>query len=97
MAALVLAWPRFNSLLFDFLFQVNRVSISRKISQSIKSVMGTKKDGNSPAANGKAIKNRRFEDDDIEMADQASKADKSVLDDAAIEDFSRNKQKRNSC
>lgn len=87
MAALVLAWPRFNSLLFDFLFQVNRVPISRKISQSIKSVMGTKKDGNSPAANGKAIKNRRFEDDDIEMADQASKADKSVLDDAAIEDF----------
>ncbi len=49
--------------------------------------MGTNKGANSPAANGNVIKNRRFEDDDIEMADQASKANKSVMDDAAIEDF----------
>ena len=49
--------------------------------------MGANKDPNSPAANGRATKTRSFEDDDIEMADKASKANKSVMDDAEIEDF----------
>jgi len=49
--------------------------------------MGTNKEGNSLKTNGHVVTNQRFEDDDIEMVDQASKANKSVMDDAAIEDF----------
>ena len=49
--------------------------------------MSIKKDASSSTSNGSVIKNRNFEDDDIEMADQASKANKSVMDDSAVEDF----------
>ena len=37
--------------------------------------------------NGHVVTNKSFEDDDLEMVEQASKANKSVVDDAAIEEF----------
>ena len=37
--------------------------------------------------NGHVASNKSFEDDDLEMVEQASKANKSVVDDAAIEEF----------
>ena len=49
--------------------------------------MSIKKDASDPTANGSSAKNGKFDNDDIEMADQASKANKSVMDDAAAEDF----------
>ena len=67
--------------------QVNQIPISKKISQSLKSVIGTNKGGSSPKANGHVLTNKSYEDDDLEMVEQASKANKSVLDDAAVEDF----------
>lgn len=69
-------------------FQVNQIPISKKISQSLKSVIGKNKEGNSQKANGHVVTNKTFEgDDDLEMVEQASKANKSVLDDAAVDEF----------
>jgi len=67
--------------------KVNQIPISKKISQSLKSVISTNKEGHSPKANGHVVTNTIFEDDDLEMVEQASKANKSVVDDAAIEEF----------
>jgi len=67
--------------------KVNQVPISKKISQSLKHVIGTNKRENPPKMNGHVASNKSFEDDDLEMVEQASKANKSVVDDAAIEEF----------
>ena len=69
------------------LFKVNQIPISKKISESLKSVIGTNKEGNSSKTNGHVVTNKSFENDDLEMVEQASKANKSVVDDAAIEEF----------
>ena len=72
-----------------FHFQVNEVPLTKKISSSIKEVISINKDKNSPKSeecNG-TTKKMGFEDDDLEKVNLASKANKSVMDDAAIVDF----------
>ncbi|XP_020607577.1 gamma-aminobutyric acid receptor subunit alpha-6-like isoform X1 [Orbicella faveolata] len=70
--------------------KVNEVSLSKRISSSIKGAIRLKKDKRSHQSiaghNGSSkTASTGFEDDDLEMVNLASKADKSVIDDATVD------------
>lgn len=78
------------TIFFGFYFQVNEISLSERISSSIKGAIGLKNDkrsGQSIAGHNGFTKTTStgFEDDDLEMVNLASKADKSVIDDTAVD------------
>ena len=79
-----------KTLFFGFYFQVNEVSLSRRISSSIKGAIFLRKDKRSDQSiagyNGSTkTTSTGFDDDDLEMVKLASKADKSVIDDATVD------------
>ncbi|KAL9959479.1 hypothetical protein ACROYT_G032805 [Oculina patagonica] len=65
--------------------KVKEVPLATKISSTIKQVINVNKNG--------TTKQMGFEDDDLEMVNLASKADKSVMDDVAIEDVIKTSKK----
>lgn len=78
------------TIFFGFYFQVNEVSLSKRISSSIKGAIRLKKDKRSHQSiaghNGSSkTASTGFEDDDLEMVNLATKADKSVIDDATVD------------
>lgn len=76
-----------NHIISHSLLKVKEKPSARKISQSIKSAIGTNKGANSSAANRHVNFVQDYADDDLEMADQARKANKFVVDDSALKDF----------
>jgi len=67
--------------------KVNEVPLSRKISSSIKAVIGTKSSSKSPTRNGNKGKLIMGADDDLEMVHRANKTGKTVVDDGSIAGF----------
>ena len=69
-----------------FLFQRDKPPLSKRISSSFKSVVGSKKDVTSPVSNGisrRGVPNEGC-DDDLEMAYRAKKYNKAVVDDGSV-------------
>lgn len=81
-------------------FQINELSLSKRISSSIKGAIGLKKDKRFDQSITGHIGSSKttssgFEDDDLEMVNLASKADKSVIDDVTV-DFAGNEKRGTS-
>ena len=77
------------TIFFAFHFQVSEISLSERISSSIKGAIGLKREKRSSQSiaghdDSSKTTSTGFEDDDLEMINMASKADKSVLDDTAV-------------
>ena len=85
------------TIFFGLYFQVNEVSLSRRICSSIKGAIGLKRDKRSDQSTAEyngSIKTASsgFEVDDLEMVNLASRANKSVVDDATVDFVGQDKR-----
>ena len=76
------------------LFQKTDIPLSKRISSSLKSVIGSKTEVNAPTPHNmqNGIINMAASNDDLEMVHMTTKADKAVLDDGALQDSDNNEK-----
>ncbi|KAL9959474.1 hypothetical protein ACROYT_G032800 [Oculina patagonica] len=73
-------------------FKKDKIPLSKRMSLSFKSLIGSRNDVNSPSANGDINGGTNMGSDDIEMAYRATKANKAVVDDGPFDSSTKNKK-----
>lgn len=86
-------WTAYCLFSFLFFFQKNDIPLSKRISSSLRSVIGSKTDISTPTSGNLQNGNVNVgSDDDLEMVYRATKANKAVLDDGSLQDGIKNKR-----